>query len=74
MRNNTYNPAREIVKEAVRAVHADRSKSTLPATVAAVPFSGTTKGTDDDGNIFTVHTAFTELDSTNDPGAVTGDF
>jgi hypothetical protein len=73
MRNNTYNPAREIVKEAVRAVHADRSKSTLPAP-AAVGFSGTAKGTDDDGNIFTVHTAFTELDSTNDPGAVTGDF
>lgn len=73
MRNNTYNPASEIIKLAVQAVRSDRSKSTLPSTAAAIPFSQTSKGVDGSGNIYTEHTAITMIDSTND-GAVTGDF
>jgi hypothetical protein len=73
MRNNTSNPARRIVDDAVKAVRNDRTKSPAASTSTSVPFAGTGKGVDDDENIYTIHTAITQLDGTNS-GAVTGEW
>jgi|GEM_PF-3946575 len=69
MRNNTKNPARRIVDEAVKQVRRDRVKSPVEAANTAIPFSSTSKGTDG-GDIFTIHPMFWDLDKWDDEGAV----
>lgn len=71
MRNFTNNPARKIVREAVKEARNDRSRSLIQLSGNAPATSGTTAGVDGDGNVITIHTAITEIDST-ETGAVTG--
>lgn len=72
MRNDTYNPAQRIIEKAVAAGRVDRTKTPVAPDAVAVPFGGTTAGTNEDGTTYTIHTAITQLDSTGDPGAATG--
>lgn len=72
MRNNTYNQARKIIKEAVKAVRNDTTRSPQPLADSVIPSAGTTAGFDGTtGEVYTVHVAITNIDKTNDPGAIT---
>lgn len=71
MKNFINNPARRIVREAVKEVRNDRAHSPRPVTGNVIPNAGTTAAVDENGVVSTLHVGITNIDSTNS-GATTG--
>ena len=70
MRNDTSNLADRIVRKAVEAARVDRARSPQQSIATSVSSGSTLKGVDDDGNIFTIHPLFWDLDNWDDEGSV----
>lgn len=70
MRNFTSNPARIIIKEAVKAARNDKSTFNPQMDGSVTPSSGTTYSTDDDGIVTTQHVMMWDFDNWDDEESV----
>lgn len=62
------NPSRRYARDVVR--RAQSTLATHPAVSPIAPQLTTTRGVDGSGNVYTIRTAFYELDNYDDPAAI----